>query len=378
MKVLTLWSSHYKGGCSRRFVELVDGLSSRGTEVVLLSVHSYPGCGRVSKERVSLPQGRFRTLRMRLSSRCFRHVRALLDKHKPDVVFAFGLANGSLLGALACERKIPSVLFIRGMELAPQEYRHVPLGWAPVLGNLSDSVYLQLFRRYAQGIFRHATVIVFQSEAQYQAYLGQRFVGRTCRASIRFLSNNSNPSWLSQGVQPDAQGDSETIIVANLFWGKGLNVAFDAFESVRRHVPEARLTILGDGPEGEGVRRYARRIAGVTFKGHVSDVSNYFKRARLLVHPTLFELGSPNIVLEAAGWGLPMIVSDEVTHTVGHRDWVYPAHDPDRLAQLWVRALTDDSFHATLRRESREIGEQYRFDWVGKAQDILATHSRRR
>ena len=373
MKILTLWSAPYAGGASRRFVELVDGLSARGADVVLLSAHDNVGHVRTCMERVSLPQGRLRTVRTRLSSRLFRDVGALVDKYKPEVVFAFGLVNGSLLCPLARERAIPSVLFIRGMEMTPEEYRRVPFACVPVAGALSHELYTRLFRRYAREVFRQTADAVFQNEQQYQAYLDRRLIADACPCTIRFLPNNSNPSWMPPPERFQAHRSPVTIVVANLFWGKGFRVALDAFAVVRSRVPEARLVILGDGPEGDGIRSYAARIGGVTFEGHVPEVHPYFKCARLLVHPTLFEVGSPNIILEAAGWGFPMIVSQEIAHTVGAKSWVYAPHDHHRLAKLWVAALTDEEFYEGLCRESRELGEQYRFDWVRRAQEILSS-----
>lgn len=371
MRLLTLWSAPYHGGAAKRFVELVDGLSSRGTDLILLSARDYVGLAGVPVERIPLPQGRWRILRTRLSGKYSRCVDRIIEKHKPDVVFAFGLANGGTLFPSARVRGIPCVLFIRGMELAPKEYRRVPLGRMPLVGAVADALYARAFGTYARRVFRKARTVVFQNEAQYQAYLKQKFFTRDCVCSIRFLPNNSNPSWVPEGHAFRAVQRPVTVIAANLFWGKGFKIAIDAFRIVRERVPDARLIILGDGPEGEGIRRYASHIPGVSFHGHVTNVHEHFRRARLLLHPTLFELGSPNIVLEAAAWGMPMLVSDEVEHTVGARSWVYPARDHCRLADLWVKGLTSDAFHWDLCRESCQLGNEYRFDWVGQAKELL-------
>ena len=97
MKALTLWSSPYKGGCARRFVELAEGLSACGTDVVVLTRQAYPRPGAVRTEAVRLPGGRFRAARMLLTRRCDEQVKMIVSQQKPSVVFAFGLAvNGPL------------------------------------------------------------------------------------------------------------------------------------------------------------------------------------------------------------------------------------------------------------------------------------------
>jgi len=374
-KVLTLWSTTYCGGAARRFVELVDGLPSRGTDVVLLSVHDYIGHSSACVERLALPQGRFRVPRTHLSSECLRRVGRMVLKHKPDVVFAFGLINGGILFRSARLSGIPCVLFIRGMELVPGEYRRLPFNRIPALGATIHRLYAGAFRAYAHRVFHKTESVVFQHEAQYRAYLDRRLLSRTSTCSIHLLPNNSNPSWSPERLARQFVREPVTVVAANLYWGKGFKIALDAFGMVRERVPNAQLVILGDGPDGNDIRRYAARTPGVSFHGHVGDVHEYFKRARLLLHPTLYELGSPNIVLEAAGWGLPMLVSDEVAHTVGMRSWVYPAHDHKGLTRIWIDALTNSEVYDHLCRESHELGERHRFDWVAKAHDILVSRS---
>jgi len=374
-KVLTLWSTTYCGGAARRFVELVDGLSSRGTDVVLISAHDYVGHSSACVERLALPQGRLRVPRTHLSGECSMHLERIVQKYKPDVVFAFGLVNGGILFRSARLSGIPCVLFIRGMELVPREYRRLPFDRVPVLRTITEGLYTGAFRAYAHRVFHKTGTVVFQHEAQYGAYLDHRLLSRTSTCSIHLLPNNSNPSWLPERLARPFVREPVTVVAANLYWAKGFKIALDAFGMVGERVPNAQLVILGDGPDGNDIRRYAARMPGVSFHGHVGDVREYFERARLLLHPTLYELGSPNIVLEAAGWGLPMLVSDEVAHTVGMRSWVYPAHDHKGLARIWIDALTKGGVYDRLCRESYELGERHRFDWVAKAHDILISQS---
>lgn len=373
MRLLTLWSTPYTGGAAKRFVELVDGLSLRGIDVVLLSVHDYVGHAVSCMERVSLPQGRLRAVRTWLSRKPLIDIKRLLDRHKPDRVFAFGLVNASVVCSVAHENGIPSALFIRGMELVLANNHNVPFGYVPAVGSLGRWLYSMVFRHYSRAIMGQTDSLVFQHHEQFRAYSQGGLLPPDFKGAIHFLPNNANPTWLQQVQSHQPQGDPVAVIAARLVLNKGFRVAFDAFRLVKHRVGDARLLVLGDGRHAEAVHRYAENIEGIEFVGHVDELDRYLASAGLLIHPAIYELGCPNIILEAAARGMPMIVSSELAHTVGSKSWVYPSRDHNRLADLWVRALTDKEYYATLCHESRRLGEEYRFDWVGKAQAVLSS-----
>ena len=372
MKVLTLLSLERKGGRVRRFVELVDGLSARGSEVVLLSPSDYQGTGSVLTEPVALPTGRLRTARMMLSRRCVERIATAIRRHKPDVVFTFGLANGGPLCQAARRLGVPSVLFIRGMELVLAN-KSLLSSRLPVVRTAVRASYQGLFRIYARSVLANADAVVFQHETQHQAYVEEHLIPSAFSGIILLLPNNSNPSWVQDSTPYRSQHEPLTIIAARLEWNKGFRQAFEAFRMVRASVPNARLVVLGEGPDGNGIRRHGCEVGGVEFPGHIDNINEYLGSARVLLHPSIHEFGSPNVILEAAAMGVPMIVSDQSIHTVGTRPYVYPSHDHRALAKLWLRAITDDAFHAWLCRESRDLADRYRFDWVGKALGILRT-----
>ncbi len=82
-----------------------------------------------------------------------------------------------------------------------------------------------------------------------------------------------------------------------------------AFETVLRRQPEARLVIVGDGPEraslADEVDRRRLRHA-VRLAGHQDDVEEWLAAMDLFVHPSLME-GTSNALLEAMAVGLPVV-----------------------------------------------------------------------
>lgn len=232
------------------------------------------------------------------------------------MAFCFGLANGSVLCQAAREREIPTVLFIRAMELVLQNNRNIPFGHVPFIRGLARTVYAQILRLFSRKTLRRATAVVFQHREQHQAYLDEKLIDSDYVGDVYFLPNNSNPSWLLPRTPYKSQQESVAVMAANLFWNKGFRVVLDAFRVVKKRVPEMRLIILGDGPDGKDIRRYANDINGVEFKGRVNNVNEYLTSARLLLHSMLDEMGPPNIVLEAAGLGVADVPCANELHSI--------------------------------------------------------------
>lgn len=104
------------------------------------------------------------------------------------------------------------------------------------------------------------------------------------------------------------------LFVGRLERRKGVAVAVRAWLALRETHPQARLCVVGDGPE----RTYgARMVPGsarddVQFVGRVDDaeVSRYFATADVFVAPALGGESFGVVLLEAMAAGVPVIASD--------------------------------------------------------------------
>jgi starch synthase len=106
--------------------------------------------------------------------------------------------------------------------------------------------------------------------------------------------------------------DGQVILfVAKEFDRKGGAVLLEAFEIVRRQVPDARLQIVGvtpPGPVPEGVE-----VLGLV-DGRAA-MAEIYAGASVFCLPSLFDPG-PMVVLEAMSQGLPCVVSRDASHHV--------------------------------------------------------------
>lgn len=107
-----------------------------------------------------------------------------------------------------------------------------------------------------------------------------------------------------------AEAVNNIIFLARVTKEKGIYVAIDAFEIVKRTHKDATLKVVGVGEELNNAMSYAkeRGVYDITFTGALSGTSlrEAFANADIYILPTAHE-GMPTSVLEAMAFGLPVI-----------------------------------------------------------------------
>jgi glycosyltransferase involved in cell wall biosynthesis len=142
---------------------------------------------------------------------------------------------------------------------------------------------------------------------------------------------------------------------------KGYGCLLRAFRQVLGQREQARLLVIGAGPEAPELRALAEELGvaeKVIFAGERTDGPLLASLARLYVQPSLFE-GTPNALMEAMAAGVPVVatavdgVPEIVTHGVS--GWLVPPNEPAALAEAVLGALRDTQEAETVGRRGREM-----------------------
>ncbi|MEV8595299.1 glycosyltransferase [Streptomyces sp. NPDC052012] len=227
-----------------------------------------------------------------------REVRALarlIDEVRPDLVHAHS-AKAGLAGRLAVRGRIPTVF--------------QPHAWSfEAVGGTTAALALRWERWGA----RWAARTVCVSEAERATGAAAKIAGRWTVVPNGIDPERFRPARADAvratlaplaGLPPHAP---LVVCVGRLCRQKGQDVLLRAWDAVVRQVPDARLVLVGDGPDRDRLRACAPR--SVVFAGAVGDTAPWYQAADLVVLPSRWE-GMALAPLEAMACGRPVVVTD--------------------------------------------------------------------
>ena len=229
-----------------------------------------------------------------------RHARpaliAALRQLRPDIVVStFGYVN---LALLAARRRLPrgTRLVLREANLPSLSLPQARFGWLMALG----------YRRW----YRHADRVIATSQRMADEFAERYAVPR---AGLAILPNPVDEAGLREAAAKPARmpGPGLRFITAGRFVAqKGFDRLIDMFSELPN---DARLTILGDGPDRAALARQADALGlgdRLALPGFTPAPWPHYAGADAFLMPSRWE-GMPNAALEALACGTPVIVTPE-------------------------------------------------------------------
>lgn len=162
-----------------------------------------------------------------------------------------------------------------------------------------------------------------------------------------------NPLTFNQTNCARTLGKTPTVLfVGRICLSKGIFDALHVFAYVHKSIPSARLVVLGrfcSDEDKQKVMSLAKKLnitCAVDFKGHISNVENYYCNARVHIMPSRYE-GAPMVLFEAKAHGVPSVLYsmpylDAATEEYGCL--MVAKADIEGMAKAVIRLLQDDVF----------------------------------
>ncbi|PPS74475.1 MULTISPECIES: glycosyltransferase family 4 protein [Streptomyces] len=272
-----------------------------------------------------------------------RHLTRVIDEVRPDLIHAHS-AKAGLAGRLAVRGRIPTVF--------------QPHAWSFEAVGGGTATLALMWERWGA---RWASRVVCVSEAERATGMGARITGRWTVVPNGIDPERFRPAAAGAvraglaplaGIHPTAP---LAVCVGRLCRQKGQDVLLQAWKTVEQQVPDARLVLVGDGPDHDRLRENAPR--SVVFAGAVADASPWYQAADLVVLPSRWE-GMALAPLEAMACGRPVVVTDvdgarESLPSFTSARCLVPPEDPAALAEAVTALLADPLLRAALGDQGR-------------------------
>lgn len=356
--VLLVMNSLSQGGGDRVAVLVANGLARAGipVRIVLLRDARQPEVGAMLENGVSVISGgppmglKLSPVGQPLGHRHLERVRGIklirreVDTFKPAVVLGAS-DNMAFITALARRPQDQGIVF--GFKLTNRLSR-------PNIG-LGRRVYRYNLFKF---IFDRLDLVLTLADAE-RDYVLSVHPGR--ESLLRSVPNPYVTDDMLEVGRAPPEGPPRLLAAGRMVPQKRFDNLLRAFAQTR--TPDARLTILGDGPLRPSLERLARSLEiadRVHMPGYVGDILAWLKKSNLFVLSSDYE-GLPAVILESLACNVPVATTESffaARQLLGGAEScaIVPIGDPEALARAIDSCLTRRHDPGDLRH----LAEQYR------------------
>jgi glycosyltransferase involved in cell wall biosynthesis len=160
------------------------------------------------------------------------------------------------------------------------------------------------------------------------------------------------------------EGDPLILQVARLDYLKDHGTALRTLKHLLLRRPDAKLVLVGDGPERPGIERLARELkleSNIRMLGLRKDVARLLAAADVFLLTSISE-GIPLTIIEAMASGVPVVATrvGGITEMIVHEKTgcLAGAGDSEKLADQILRLISDNSLHALIAHAGRETAHR--------------------
>lgn len=213
--------------------------------------------------------------------------------------------------------------------------------------------------RYVYWYYNQMDVVFAPSAATMKELIAHGLPERKIRLYPRGVdASRYTPAWRN-----DARRAAGThfLYVGRLSREKSVHRLLDAFRLALEMLPEARLTVVGDGPQAADLRARAEDMP-VTFTGYLTGgaLIQAYEQADIFVFPSTTDTYG-RVVLEAQAAGLAVVVSGQggprENMLPGKSGLVVRQETADAYASAMAALASDPDMLRSMQREAREYAE---------------------
>jgi len=173
---------------------------------------------------------------------------------------------------------------------------------------------------------------------------------------------------------------NEILYIGRLITQKGIDILINAFIKTQSEIPDARLKIIGYGPEEASIRdiievnNVSDKVEFIKSVPHGKLVEHY-QNARVLVLPSVIPEGFGMTPVEAGACGVPTLtfgLGGTAEIIIDGETGIISEKDTDNLAQQMIRIMNDDNLADQMGNAARNrVLDNFGWDVIGERFDDL-------
>jgi len=356
------------GGAETYIFGIMKLLREQGDEVFLFSYDT-----EKREEDYSLiikhkeKKARFLVNKFGFSMRVYNELKDYIKNVNPDVIHLHNnyIYSNSVLLALKKSKK-PVIHHVHDWGLI------CPTSWSVYKKSLKvcKSVEGIQFKCLRKGClpFHHwiSTYLRNKIRIKLERNVVDLFISPSIRLRDYLKDHNMNPViWLPQfiefeDVEVRIPNGNILLYVGALSKNKGVEYLINAFPKIKEEIRDAKLHIVGDGPEREALEELSKGM-DVKFFGRVphDEVLEHYKHAKLLVMPSVWMENGPFVLYEGMSSGKPVIATKRggIVDLVrdGINGFIVRAADSEAIAEKTIKLLKDKNLLKEFSKSSQKI-----------------------
>ena len=274
-----------------------------------------------------------------LPSRVFKLVRLV----RPDIVQTWLLQMDILGGTAALLNRVPLIVSERSSSGAySNDWKN---RWRRIVG-----------RRAARIVANSAGGLEYWRPLVHESRLK---LVRNCVTPSSDVDETDGAS-----LESSVDGKQVVLFAGRFSYEKNIPTLIDALLLVAERDSGVVILMFGEGPEhGYAVERISRAGLGhrIILAGHSAQLDRWMRRAAVCVSVSTFE-GHPNVVIEAAAAGCPLVLSDIAAHRelFNESSALFARYDsPSGIASAVVESLRNPTQARQRAKRAGEIASQF-------------------
>lgn len=224
----------------------------------------------------------------------FKNIYKLIKREKPDIIFTNSIKPNVYFGIGSKLLKIPMIPNISGLGRA--------LEYPGVLQKIS----IILYKMGMTG----ASIVLFQNEFNKNFFRSKKIISDN-KENIVLPGSGVNLDEYNVLEYPKSE-DINFLFIGRIRQEKGIDYIINSAQKLHEKYPNIKFDLCGLCEDAKYLEIFKKfnELDFIEYHGEIEDLSEFYKKAHCIVHPTYYPEGMSNVLLEACSHARPIITTD--------------------------------------------------------------------